>query len=258
MYQDVIANLKVLYRRRVIKRLLIDTRANVAPKDSKITLAEIVQVAGGAWRDVKSGVFSRSRMLQTPTVGGEADARDEEPVVNLIWESMAREQLVPSCNDLVAFVTTEDDDVVTEALTDAALRKRPASATVTTPTSRNGYAPRVLCWHRYDRARAAPSAFFVAIEWAIVKTFIAMCAVANRRLLWRSLQSGVKATLFALLFFFCSNVHGSQKMCVTNSCPVPLGFVIKRAVLHSCITGLHSFSDDVGVHTEHCFPQNLM
>lgn len=111
MYQDVIANLKVLYRRRVIKRLLIDTRANVAPKDSKITLAEIVQVAGGAWRDVRSGVFSRSRMLQTPTVGGEADARDEEPVVNLIWESMAREQLVPSCNDLVAFVTTEDDEM---------------------------------------------------------------------------------------------------------------------------------------------------
>ncbi|KAG0434804.1 hypothetical protein HPB47_018876 [Ixodes persulcatus] len=88
----------------------------------------------GAWRDVKpetishcfkSGGFSRTRVLEAPAASDEVVADAGVPAVNEIcaplekmWESLAQVQLVPSGVNLVEFVTTEDDIVATEEMTD--------------------------------------------------------------------------------------------------------------------------------------------
>ncbi|KAG0420917.1 hypothetical protein HPB47_003176 [Ixodes persulcatus] len=99
----------------------------------------------GAWTDMrsntiadcfKSGGFTRTRLPDSAAAGDEAFAANDDPAVaedyapavaeicaplERLWESKAKDQLVPSSVDLVRFLTTEDDVVATEVLTEEAL-----------------------------------------------------------------------------------------------------------------------------------------
>ncbi|KAM7285346.1 uncharacterized protein ISCGN_032291 [Ixodes scapularis] len=146
-HQPMDQDLKVHYHRRVIKRLLTDVRTAVPPKERKVTLARAVFMASGAWRDVKpetiahcfkSGGLSRTRVLEAPAASDEVVAGPEyllsarsahrwtrcgrawhrSALLDKMWESLAQVQLVPFGVNLVEFVTTEDDIVATEKMTD--------------------------------------------------------------------------------------------------------------------------------------------
>ncbi|CAN7950576.1 unnamed protein product, partial [Ixodes pacificus] len=81
------------------------------------------------------GDISQSRangqwLPDSAAAGNEAFAGDNAPTVaeicvpvERLWETIAKDQLVPSGLDLVSFLTTEDDVVATEDMTDEALVK---------------------------------------------------------------------------------------------------------------------------------------
>lgn len=119
-----------------MERLLIDLRTNVTPKDREVTSAKAAQMVTDAWTDMRSdtithcserGGFSRTKLPDSAAAGDEAFAGDDAPPVaeicallERVWESTAKDQLVPSSVDLLSFLTTEDNVVATEDSTDEA------------------------------------------------------------------------------------------------------------------------------------------
>lgn len=100
-------------------------------------MAKAAQMVGDAWADVRCdtithcferGGFSQTKLPDSAAAGDEAFAGDDTPPVTGIcapleqlWESTAKDQLVPSSVDLLTFLTTEDHVVATRDSNDEAL-----------------------------------------------------------------------------------------------------------------------------------------
>ncbi|KAM7303672.1 hypothetical protein ISCGN_013614 [Ixodes scapularis] len=133
--QGVIVNFKVLYRRRVIERLLIDIRTAVDPASLKVPLEKAIFFASGAWRDVKpqtilhcfqKGGFSRSSGAEESPAGNGAAAADGDAAATCLgrlWETASKVDLVPPGVDHMDFAFADDDIVATEDVSTEDLAK---------------------------------------------------------------------------------------------------------------------------------------
>lgn len=127
----IIQNFKVIYRRRVIQRLLIMIRCPL-PGNPKlqINLWMAVQMLKGAWMEIRSETLSncfrkagfvRPSASPAEVEGEEAATPDDREEVGQAWKEALEARLVDEADNLEDFIVADKDVWATEELDDAAI-----------------------------------------------------------------------------------------------------------------------------------------